>query len=277
MPHDPVRKREMERFLEEDLGFGDITTDLLVEEKEGTAVIRANEDCVLAGLEEAAYVFSNLGARALPNGKDGDDISEGVCVLTIEGDVRHILYGERLALNLLMRMSGIATVTKEISSACRSVNPNCRVAATRKTTPGFRFYEKKAVVLGGGDSHRYRLDDAILIKDNHIVAVGSVGEAVRRAKAASFTKKIEIEVESLAQAEEAVRAGADIILLDNMSPDECGRVACAVRSMRGSVLIEASGGITPMNAPEYAKHVDIVSLGWITHSVRAIGFSLDML
>lgn len=270
------RTSDLQRFLDEDLGFGDITTDALIGDEEGRAVIRTNEECVLAGLEEAAQVFSLLGAKTFPNGKDGDDISEGVGVLTVEGKVRSILYGERLALNFLMRMSGIATATREVDLACKAVNRRCRVAATRKTTPGFRSYEKKAVALGGGDPHRYRLDDAILIKDNHIAAVGSVSEAVRRAKTVSFTKKVEVEVESLAQAEEAVKAGADIIMLDNMLPDECARVSAVIRST-SSVLIEASGGITPENAPEYARYVDIVSLGCLTHSVRATSFSLDLL
>jgi nicotinate-nucleotide pyrophosphorylase (carboxylating) len=175
-----------------------------------------------------------------------------------------------------MQMSGIATATRNVLWSCQKTNPNIIIAATRKTTPGFRCYQKKAVALGGGDPHRNRLDDAVLIKDNHLAIVGSITEAVRRAKEVSFTKKVEVEVISLSGAEEAARAGADIILLDNMSPPQAKECAEAIRAIDERALVEASGGITPDTAPAYAEAVDIISLGWLTHSSRAIDFSLDI-
>jgi len=264
-------------FLREDVGEGDITTLALVGDEVGTARVRANEMCVLAGLAEAAEVLCRLGLKVTPLAKDGETVAAGANVLSVEGPLRAILTGERLALNLLMRMSGVATATYDVVHACRKRNPAVRVAATRKTTPGFRRFEKKAVALGGGDPHRFGLDDAILIKDNHLAVVGSITEAVRRARHVSFTKKIEVEVESREGAEEAARAGADIILLDNMSPTEAALCAEAARRIDGRVIIEASGGITPDNAPDFAEAVDVISLGWITHSARAVQFTLDVL
>ena len=190
----------MANFLEEDTGFGDITSDLLVHDELGNARIQANEDCTLAGMEEAIEIFSILGVSTFPMARDGDTISKGEHILVVEGSLKKILLGERLALNFLMRMSGIATATRQINVACKKANKNVKVAATRKTTPGFRYFEKKAVMMGGGDPHRYRLDDAIMIKDNHLKVVGSITQAVSMAKKASFFKKIEVEVETVEQA-----------------------------------------------------------------------------
>lgn len=264
------------QYLKEDLGYGDITSNALISDQTGNANIIAKQDCVLAGVEEAREVFLLLGLSVHPLAKDGQRVVQGIEVLRIEGKMKSILAGERLALNFLMRMSGIATTTNDVLVACRRRNPQVRVAATRKTTPGFRFYEKKAVVLGGGDPHRYRLDDAILIKDNHLAVVGSITEAVRLAKQASFTKKVEVEVESMADAKEAAEAGADIIMLDNMSPQEASACARTIRAIDPRILIEASGGITPENAPSYAEAVDVISLGWLTHSVRSADLSLEV-
>jgi nicotinate-nucleotide pyrophosphorylase (carboxylating) len=264
-------------FLEEDQGFGDITSQALIGNEEGQASIRAGEDCVLAGLEEAVEVFHTLGLQVTPGAFDGDRIRAGAQILLIEGGLKKILLGERVALNILMRMSGIATTTFDVAHAVRKSNPKARVAATRKTTPGFRFYEKKAVALGGGDPHRYRLDDSVLIKDNHLRVVGSVTEAIRRARKVSFTKKVEVEVESREDAKAAAQAGADIILLDNMTVAEVADCAALIRQLDPRIIIEASGGITPESAPRYAEHVDIVSLGWLTHSVKAVQFSLDVM
>jgi nicotinate-nucleotide pyrophosphorylase (carboxylating) len=175
-----------------------------------------------------------------------------------------------------MQMSGIATATRNVLWSCQERNPRIIIAATRKTTPGFRYYQKKAVALGGGDPHRNRLDDAVLIKDNHLAIVGSITEAVRRAKEVSFTKKVEVEVVTLEGAEEAARAGADVIMLDNMSPEQAKVCAQAVRTIDQRILVEASGGITPESAPSYAEAVDIISLGWLTHSSKAVDFSLDI-
>jgi nicotinate-nucleotide pyrophosphorylase (carboxylating) len=266
----------IERFLREDIGQGDITTEALIGEREGKASIVAREGCTIAGLEEAEAVFHALGLRTAARVDDGDTVPAGTEVLHIEGDLRSILTGERVALNFLMRMSGIATATRQVLAVCRERNPAIIVAATRKTTPGFRRYEKKAVMLGGGDPHRYRLDDAILIKDNHLAVVGSISEAVTRARKYSFTKKVEVEVVSLEGAKEAAAAGADIVLLDNMSPGEAAECAAAIKAIDSRIVVEASGGIKMENAPLYAVGVDVISLGWLTHSSRAVDLSLDI-
>ncbi|MCJ7517698.1 MAG: carboxylating nicotinate-nucleotide diphosphorylase [Methanomassiliicoccales archaeon] len=267
---------KMEAYLQEDVGFGDITSDILIKDELGSARITANEEGILAGLEEAAEIFRELDVKTYPMARDGDRVTKGMDVLVVEGPLKKILLGERLALNFLMKMSGIATATNALSKECRKYNPLVKIAATRKTTPGFRVYEKKAVVVGGGDPHRYRLDDAILIKDNHLRVVGSITQAVSKAKSVSFTKKIEVEVETIEQAVEAAKAGADIIMLDNMSVEKVEVASLAVKKLNDRVLIEVSGGLTAENAHRYAKHADILSIGWITHSARAIQFNLEI-
>ena len=203
-------------------------------------------------------------------------VEKGDAVLSVRGPARAVLTGERLALNFLMRMSGIATLTNDLLQRCRKVNPEVKVAATRKTTPGFREFEKRAVSLGGGDPHRFGLDDAILIKDNHIALAGGVREALRKAKAASFTKKIEVEVENEKDALVAAEEGADIVMLDNFEPEEGARVAELVRGRCPGVVIEVSGGVRPDNIEQFASYADIISLGWLTHSVRSVDFSMNV-
>ena len=263
-------------YLREDLGDGDITSEALLDGEETVAQIVCKEDCVLAGVREAAFLFDHQGLMVDTHHKDGDRIPGGTVILTIRGDAAAIFMAERLALNILMRMSGIATLVSELTRLCRTANPEMRVAATRKTTPGFRIFEKRAVQLGGGDPHRMALDDAVIIKDNHIKAVGSVTEALTRAKRVSFSKKVEIEAQSLEQAVEAATVGADIIMLDNMSPEEAEIAAKAVRDINPNICIEVSGGIIPDNAMNYATFADVISLGWITHSVKSVDFSLNV-
>jgi nicotinate-nucleotide pyrophosphorylase (carboxylating) len=271
-----VAELKLADLLAEDVGDGDITSDLLVGEEKGQAVITAGEDCVLAGLEEAVELFRYVGMLVETDARDGRRVTKGQAVLRLSGPLRQVLRGERVALNFLMRMSGIATMTRSLVEECQKVNSTVRIAATRKTTPGFRFYEKKAVRLGGGDPHRTRLDDGILIKDNHLTVVGSVTEAVTRAKTLSFSKKVEVEVETREQAEEAARAGADIIMLDNMSVTEAQHAFEAIKRIDKRVMVEVSGGITPQNAVSYARYADVISMGYITHSARAIQFSLHI-
>lgn len=268
-------KFRMREFLKEDVGSGDITSELVVP-ADAMAVghIMCKADCVLAGIAEASQLFAELGVEVVSSERDGSAAMKGEVVMEVKGTARQILSGERLALNLIMRMSGIATLTHELVQKCHKVNPKVRVAATRKTTPGFREFEKRAVLLGGGDPHRYGLYDAILIKDNHIRIAGGVVEALDRAKRGSFTKKIEIEVESREDALLALENGADIIMLDNFQPAEFAKLSAELKHRRPEVLIEASGGITPDNVAEYARGADIISLGWITHSVRSIDFSM---
>ena len=263
-------------FLREDIGEGDITTRALIGNQMGAGRVFAREECAVAGVEEAQDVFTALGLWSTAKVRDGESVLGGTEVLYVEGLLGSILTGERVALNFLMEMSGIATATRDVVLACREMNPHIIIAATRKTTPGFRHYQKKAVTLGGGDPHRFSLDDAILIKDNHLAVVGSITEAVRRAKRAYFTKKVEVEVIDLDGAEEAARASADNILLDNMAPSLAKQCSRAIKAIDARILVEASGGITPQTAPAYAEAVDIISLGWLTHSSRSINFSLDI-
>lgn len=269
---------EIACFLKEDLGrYGDITSKALIGNEKAVAVIIARKDCVLAGLEEAADVFGALGLKIERRAKDGRNVKAGSVVLKVKGKARSILEGERLALNFLMRMSGIATITHELVEKCRKVNRRVQIACTRKTTPGFRFYEKKAVLIGGGISYRQGLFDGMLIKDNHLRIVGSVRKAVEKVKRFG---EVEIEVENMDDAIEAVKGGANIIMLDNRPPEEARAISERVRKIAKrfgmEVRIEISGGITPDNILDYAGFADIISLGWITHSAKAVDFSLDI-
>jgi nicotinate-nucleotide pyrophosphorylase (carboxylating) len=268
-------KSKYHEFLKEDIGSGDITSELVVPaDAKASGVMICKEACLLAGVEEACNVFQELGVKVVSHKKDGSKLRKGDEVLKVTGLARSVLAGERLALNIVMRMSGIATLTRALVDKCRKINPDVRVAATRKTTPGFRQFEKKAVLIGGGDPHRMGLYDAVLIKNNHIRLAGGVKEALRRATKGSFTKKIEIEVETREQAFVALKNGADIIMLDNFRPDDAKRLAGELRKARPDVLIEVSGGIRPENIEKYAAAADIVSLGWLTHSYRSVDFSM---
>ena len=263
------------RFLEEDIGRGDRTTDAVVpEDLPGRARIESREEAVVAGLDVARVCFSSLGEVVWkPQVRDGDRVNPGDVVARVEGPMRVLLTAERTALNLLQRLSGIATMTRRYVDAV-GTSPT-QVVDTRKTTPGLRMLEKYAVRVGGGSNHRAGLDDGILIKDNHIAAVGSVAETVARARAAApHGLKVEVEVQDLDQLDEAISAGAEAILLDNMSPQ---LVREAVTRAGGKALLEASGGITLETVSEYAETgVDLISVGALTHSVRAIDLSLEV-
>ena len=270
-------KSRLREFLKEDVGPGDITSQLVVPaDAKAVGHIICKAGCILAGLTEASELFSELGAEVVVSERDGKTGMKGDVVMEVRGTARQILAGERLALNLIMKMSGIATLTHELVQKCKKVNPQVRIAATRKTTPGFREFEKRAVLIGGGDPHRYGLYDAILIKDNHIAIAGGVVEALKRARKGSFTKKIEIEVESRKDALLALDNGADIIMLDNFRSAEFTKLSEELKKKRPEILIEASGGITPDNVVEYARGADIISLGWLTHSAKSVDFSMDV-
>jgi len=270
-------KSKLQEFLREDIGSGDITSELVIPPNaKAKGRILCKEQCVLAGVAEAKAVFEELGASVSMSKEDGSEVRKGEVVLEVEGPARGILAGERLALNFVMRMSGIATLTHNLVARCKRINPKIRVAATRKTTPGFREFEKKAVLLGGGDPHRAGLYDAVLIKDNHIRIAGGVKEALRRAKGGSFTKKIEIEVENEKDARTAAENGADIIMLDNFKPDDAKKLSAELKKINPDVLIEVSGGIRPENVEQYAAGADIISLGWLTHSVKSVDFSMEI-
>lgn len=268
-------------FLREDIGMGDITTEAIVPaEAEAQAQIIVKKPAVIAGLYETSILFEMIGVSLQARVEDGAEVSAGTVLAEIKGGARAILSAERTALNILMRMSGIATLTRRFVKMIRKAGLNVKVAATRKTAPGLRFFDKKAVLIGGGDPHRFRLDDAFLIKDNHIRIAGGVKEAIRRARlAASFSKKIEVEVQTVEEALEAAKAGADIIMLDNMTVEAAEQTLKALESegFRDKVMIEISGGITETNLLEYARlKPDVISLGFLTHSVRAIDISLEV-
>jgi nicotinate-nucleotide pyrophosphorylase (carboxylating) len=277
----PLLEQVLRGFLSEDLGYGDITSEALIPaEQRASARLYYREPGVAAGLEEAATLLTMLGCAVKLQARDGAEVKPRQILLEATGTARTLLATERLTLNLVSHMAGIATATAEAVKRAHEANPGVRVAATRKTLPGLRGFEKRAVELGGGDTHRLRLDDCVLIKDNHLSLLLSVSEAIRLAKAkASFTKKIEIEVRTAEQAEEAARAGADIIMFDNMDPPRIREVLgyLASKGLRVGRFFEASGGITLDDVGEYAAAgVDVVSLGCLTHSVRALDVKLEI-
>jgi nicotinate-nucleotide pyrophosphorylase (carboxylating) len=268
---------EIDRFLREDLGKeGDITSDALFTTQTTYAIIISKEDCTVAGLEEARQVFKKLGITATPLVKDGSMVKKGTTVIEIKGLARSILKGERLALNIIGRMSGIASETKKIVERCRKINPRVTIAATRKTTPGFRIFEKKAIVLGGGEPHRYGLYDAVLIKDNHLKIIGSVEKAIQTVTSKIHDKIIEIEVENESDALSAARMNVDVIMLDNLDPHKGKIITRKIREINPNIIIEVSGGITGDTIEQYASFADRISLGYLTHSIKNKDFSLEI-
>ena len=265
------------RFLEEDAPFGDVTSEAVIpEDLEAEAVIIAKQDGVIAGLEEAKALFEHFDVKVKPKAKDGDEVKKGYVVIELRGNARSILLVERTALNIIGRMSGIATQVRRLMEKVKAVNPNVRVAGTRKTL--LKPLDKRAILLVGGESHRFSLSDAILIKDNHLALV-PLEEAIKRAKAFSIYKVVEVEVESLEDALKAAKAGADIIMLDNMTPEQIEEVLEALKreGLRDRVKIEVSGGITEENIQSYAKlGIDVISLGALTHSVKNFNVSLEI-
>jgi nicotinate-nucleotide pyrophosphorylase (carboxylating) len=262
--------------LVEDLGrAGDITTDAIVPaEARATTALVARQKGVLAGLDLALLAFRLVdpAIAARIERRDGDLLSPGAVIAIIEGPARGILTGERVALNFLCHLSGVASATAGIVEAIRG--QRARVVCTRKTMPGLRSVQKYAVRVGGGANHRFGLDDAVLIKDNHIAVAGGIRPAVERARAGvGHLIKIEVEVDTLAQLEEAMAVGVDAVLLDNMSAEELRR---AVSLVDRRAITEASGRITPATAPAIAASgVDLISVGWLTHSAAVLDIGLD--
>ena len=267
------------KFIDEDAPFGDVTSEAVIPEVSCRAVIRAEQDGVVAGLEETAALFSHFGVETRREVRDGDRVSRGGIILSFSGEAKKILLVERTALNLIGRMSGIATQTRAMNDIIRAENPDCRVAGTRKTCPGLRALDKKSVALGGGDPHRSSLSDGILLKDNHLALV-SIEDAVKKARAASAYRKIEVEVETCADALTAARAGADILLLDNMTPEGAKETIYSLvqAGLRDRVTVEISGGITPDTSRGYARSgADLISMGALTHTVRNFSVTLEIL
>jgi nicotinate-nucleotide pyrophosphorylase (carboxylating) len=271
----------LKRFIAEDVRSGDLTTELTIPaDKTAVATIYARENAVLAGIEEVAAIaeFSGLTHEILAF--EGNWVNPQDPVMRLKGKARTLLTIERVSLNIIQRMSGIATKTYKMVSAAREVNPRVKIACTRKTTPGFRYFEKRAVIIGGGDPHRYALDDMVLIKNNHITAAGSVHAAVSAAReGVSFSKKISCEARTLQEVQAAIAAGADIILLDNFKPKDVGGVIEVLEQegTRKKVILEVSGGINEENIREYARNkVDVISSGALTHSYNAANFNMRL-
>lgn len=278
---DPMIQMQMDDHiraaLREDMPFGDVSTAAVMPEpRPGRVQLIAKADGVIAGLVVFSRVFALLdpATRVTADVADGERVSAGQHVATVEGDVRVLLEGERTALNYLQRMSGIATYTSAIAAALEGTATT--LVCTRKTTPGMRLFEREAVRLGGGSLHRYGLSDGVLLKDNHIDAAGGVAEAVAMARAtAPFVDKVEVECESLEMVREAVEAGADIIMLDNMSHDD---MAAAIALIDGRAQTEASGNVDAANVGRYVDlGVDFVSCGALTHSAPILDLSLKHL
>ena len=263
--------------LQEDITSEDVSTNAVMPTAtKGTVDLIAKEDGVVAGLDIYARVFTILDEKTEidVHCKDGDEVKKGDLMATVTGDIRVLLSGERVALNYLQRMSGIATYTRQVAKLLEG--SNVTLLDTRKTTPNCRVFEKYAVRVGGGCNHRYNLSDGVLLKDNHIGAAGSVTKAVQMAKAyAPFVRKIEIEVETLDQVKEAVEAGADIIMLDNMTPEVMKQ---AVELIDGRAQTECSGNITKENIQKIREiGVDFVSSGALTHSAPILDISMKNL
>ena len=272
----PKLSRIVSLALEEDLGRGDLTSEACVpSDVTGRAVLQAREDCVFCGGELVREVFAQIDPQVLvqTHAPDGTRAEPGTPLQTLTGPARAILGGERVALNFAQRLSGVATLARRYVDALPA-GSRTRITDTRKTTPGLRSLERHAVRCGGAFNHREDLGSAVLIKDNHIAAAGGVGEAIARARAhAPHSSRIECEVDTLLQLEEALKAGADVVLLDNFSD---AQIRQAVGKIAGRALIEVSGGINLERIPAIAAAgADLISVGALTHSARAIDLGLD--
>ncbi|ALC81838.1 nicotinate-nucleotide pyrophosphorylase [Bacillus gobiensis] len=276
MQHFQVKKM-MESFFSEDIGHGDLTADLVFREDHTCrAQLIAKENGYFSGAAVLKAGYEVLSEEVEVNCflSDGEPLFEGDVIAEVTGPARMILTGERVILNLIQRMSGITTITRKSVAALN--DPSIQICDTRKTTPGLRALEKFAVRAGGGSNHRFGLYDGIMIKDNHIAACGSIKNAVRMIKeTAGHMVKIEVEIETEDQLYEAIEAGADVIMFDNCPPEKTARFA---KLVPGGIILEASGGITIENLPAYSgTGVDYISLGYLTHSAKALDISLDVL
>ena len=275
-------RESLVRFLREDIGQGDLTSQYTVDEglKSSSQIICKSEIAVVAGLEEAKIIFEicNCDSKVLVN--DGDIVKRGIRVMKINGNTRAILKAERTALNLIMRMSGIATDTKRFVDIVKTVSKDIKVMGTRKTAPGLRYFDKKSIKLGGGHSHRNTLDELILIKDNHLAVSTSIQSAISNARLkAGKNMMIECEVSNKKSSVEAIKSGADIIMLDNFTPEMAQKTISYLRKsgLREKVLIEISGGVNISNIKDYALALpDMISIGSLTHSSNSIDFSMNM-
>jgi nicotinate-nucleotide pyrophosphorylase (carboxylating) len=275
----PATTRLIELAVEEDLGRGDATTQAVVEPgASAVAHLVARQCLTVAGMDVAAAVFRRLDPSIAIEAHiaDGAEMQPGTRVATYRGSAAALLAGERTALNFLQRLSGVATLTRAFVAAAQGTN--LRITDTRKTTPAFRLLEKYAVRMGGGSNHRFDLGSGVLIKDNHVALAGSVTEAVRRAKGrVPHSLNIEVEVDNLAQLDEALAAGVAIVLLDNFTETDLEEAMARIRAVKPRPLVEVSGGVTLARIPELARlGVDLVSVGALTHSAPAVDLALDL-
>lgn len=270
------------KFLREDIGQGDLTSEYLVNEdsKSASFITCKSEFAVVAGLEELRTLFDICNCESKVLVYDGDSVRKGRKVMTITGNTKSILKAERTALNLLMRMSGIATDTKKFVDIVKNVSSDIKITGTRKTAPGLRFFDKKAIELGGGYAHRNTLSEMILIKDNHLAVTNSIRHSISTARAKSSNNTmIECEVCNTRESIEAIKSGADIIMLDNFSPKEAHRTISYLRrsGLRGKIQVEISGGVNLSNIKDYASTLpDMISVGSLTHSSKSIDFSMEI-
>jgi len=266
-------------FLQEDVGAGDITSNSIIPAGLGARaeIVCKSRSAIVCGLEEASMVFDICGCNSQILVKEGSKVAKGKVVMNVSGCARGILKAERTVLNIMMRMSGIATETRRIVNLAKGVT----ILATRKTAPGLRYFDKKAVLLGGGATHRMRLDDMVLIKDNHLNIVSDLEKSVRTArKNVGSSVKVECEARSEEEALAAVAAEADTVMLDNFTPKQAHETIKEINrlGLRKKVQIELSGGINQKNIRHYARaKPDFISLGYITHSFKAIDFSLEIM
>jgi nicotinate-nucleotide pyrophosphorylase (carboxylating) len=279
-PHRFLYSQQVSAALAEDLEHGDITTEAIVPPKAfGSAVIVAKETAIVAGtfVAQEAFMQMDPDIQFKEIMEEGSEVSRGDVIIGLYGKLAAILQAERVALNFIQRMCGIATLTRNFVQELSGLP--CRLVDTRKTTPGMRLLQKYAVRIGGGHNHRYGLSDGVLIKDNHITACGSIKESITRARArAPHTLLLEIEVSGIEELEEAVKAGVDAVLLDNMDPATIKDAVSLARSLNPQIVLEASGGIRLENVREIAETgVDVISVGLITHSARASDLSLRVL
>lgn len=270
------------RFLREDIGQGDLTSEYVVDKelKSSSFINCKSELAVVAGLEEAQIIFDMCKCDSKVLVKDGDVVKNGCKVMTIKGRTTSILKAERTALNLIMRMSGIATDTKKFVDIVRTVSKDIRITGTRKTAPGLRFFDKKSIELGGGCAHRNTLDEMILIKDNHLAVTNSIREAISMARQkVGKNIMIECEVSDTKSSVEAIKSGADIIMLDNFSPQQAQETISYLKKsgLRKKISVEISGGVNLSNIKEYAYALpDMISVGSLTHSSKSVDFSMEM-
>ena len=271
---------EIERFLQEDISNGDITSDLFIDSNSiSDAQILSRESGLLSGRKELTQIFDHFKIKSDWSFQDGEYFDSNTQIVKLNGLSKSLLLSERVSLNLLGHMSGIATSTNHAVTITKKISPNTNISATRKTLPGLRKYEKYSVIVGGGLPHRYDLNEMILIKDNHHKLITNLKESVNTARdKIDSNKKIELEVDSLESALNAVDLDVDIILLDNMTPEDISKFILKLKQISEPPLTEASGGINFSNLESYAStQVDIISMGALTHSSKSIDFSLQII